>query len=229
MLVVSSAITERCGAGPNFIANSIKRLPKKGMVGILQERRKRIFDFVIASFLLVFLAPVLIMVAIAIKLTSKGPVLFQQRRYGRFKMQFTIFKFRTMSVMESGENFTQAKKNDPRITKLGAFLRRTSLDELPQLWNVIRGDMSLVGPRPHAISMDDDYARRLHGYNRRFLMKPGITGLAQCKGFRGNTERMQQMIGRLCRDIYYVRNRTMILDCRILAMTVVSLLTHDAY
>lgn len=229
MLVVSSAITERCGAGPNFIANSIKKLPKKGMVGILQERRKRIFDFVIASFLLVFLAPVLVLIAIAIKLTSEGPVLFQQRRYGRFKMQFTILKFRTMSVMESGHNFTQAQKNDPRITKLGAFLRRTSLDELPQLWNVVCGDMSLVGPRPHAIAMDDDYARLIRGYNRRFLMKPGITGLAQCKGFRGNTERMRQMIGRLSRDIYYVRNRSMALDIRIMAMTVVSLLTHDAY
>ncbi|MEP2942169.1 MAG: sugar transferase [Hyphomicrobiales bacterium] len=229
MLIVSSAITERCGAGLNFRANSIKRLPKLGMVGILQERRKRIFDFLLASFLLVFLAPVLILIAIAIKLTSEGPVLFQQRRYGRFKIQFTIFKFRTMSVMESGDNFTQARKHDPRITKLGAFLRRTSLDELPQLWNVVRGDMSLVGPRPHAIAMDDDYARKIFGYNRRFLMKPGITGLAQCKGFRGNTEKMQQMIGRLCRDIYYVRNRSMSFDIRILAMTVVSLLTHDAY
>ena len=156
-------------------------------------------------------------------------MLFKQRRYGRFKMQFTILKFRTMNVMESGEKFTQAHRNDPRITKLGAFLRRTSLDELPQLWNVICGDMSLVGPRPHAISMDDDYARRIRGYNRRFLMKPGITGLAQCTGFRGNTEKIQQMIGRLCRDIYYVRNRSMTLDIRILAMTVVSLLSHDAY
>lgn len=229
MLIVSSAITERCGAGLNFRANSIKRLPKLGMVGILQERRKRIFDFLLASLLLVFLAPVLVIIAIAIKLTSDGPVLFQQRRYGRFKMQFTILKFRTMNVMESGKNFTQAKRNDPRITKLGAFLRRTSLDELPQLWNVIRGDMSLVGPRPHAIAMDDDYARKIFGYNRRFIMKPGITGLAQCKGFRGNTDKMQKMIGRLCRDVYYVRNRTMTLDMRILAMTVVSLLTHDAY
>lgn len=229
MLVVSRVVTESFGAGIGFRAKSIKSLPKSDMVGILQERRKRIFDFVTASLLLIFLLPVLIIIAISIKLTSNGPVLFQQNRYGRFKKQFKILKFRSMSVMENGDDFTQAKRNDPRITPLGAFLRRTSLDELPQLWNVVRGDMSLVGPRPHAIAMDDDYALRIPGYNRRFLMRPGITGLAQCKGFRGNTEKMQQMIGRLCRDVYYVRNRTMMLDVRILAMTIVCLFRHDAY
>jgi len=229
MLVISSAITEQCGAGANFRANSIKKLTKSGMVGILQERRKRIFDFVVASGLLVFLLPALILIAVAIKATSSGPVLFRQSRYGRFRQKFTILKFRTMTVMEEGDKFTQVCPNDPRITRLGAFLRRTSLDELPQLWNVICGEMSLVGPRPHAISMDDGYAGHIIGYNRRFLMRPGITGLAQCKGFRGNTSQKKHIIGRLCRDIYYVRNRTMMLDMRILAMTVASLFTHDAY
>jgi len=168
MLVISSAITEQCGAGANFRANSIKKLTKSGMVGILQERRKRIFDIVVASGLLVFLLPALILIAVAIKATSSGPVLFRQSRYGRFRQKFTILKFRTMTVMEEGDKFTQVCPNDPRITRLGAFLRRTSLDELPQLWNVICGEMSLVGPRPHAISMDDGYAGHIIGYNRRF-------------------------------------------------------------
>lgn len=229
MLRVSSTTAAKCAVGAKFTANSITRLSQNGMLGILQERRKRMFDFVVAMSLLIFLAPAMIIIALAIKLTSRGPVLFRQTRYGRFKRPFEILKFRTMSVMENGDDFLQAQRDDPRITQLGAFLRRTSLDELPQLWNVVRGEMSLVGPRPHAISMDDAYAKQISGYDRRFLMRPGITGLAQCKGFRGGTDRMSQMIGRLCRDIYYVRNRSMTLDVSILAMTLVALFKNDAY
>ncbi|MEO1067493.1 MAG: sugar transferase [Pseudomonadota bacterium] len=213
----------------NFRAKTIKRLPEPGTYNILQRRRKRIFDTLVASVLFVFLLPALLVIAIGIKATSQGPVLFRQTRYGRFKQPFEILKFRTMTVQESGDNFQQAVKDDPRVTSFGKFLRRTSLDELPQLWNVIRGDMSLVGPRPHATSMDDELAKRIIGYDNRFLMRPGITGLAQCKGFRGGTEHMSQIIGRLCRDLYYVRNRSMSMDLRILFETAIGLLRHDAY
>ena len=229
MLRISNTTAAKCAVDKNFNAKSIRSLPGSNSYGILQERRKRIFDVTIASLLLLFLLPVLLVIAVAVKLTSKGPALFTQSRYGRFKKEFLIVKFRTMTVMENGENFTQAARNDARITPLGAFLRQTSLDELPQLWNVIKGDMSLVGPRPHAIAMDDEFAKHLQGYDRRFLMRPGITGLAQCTGFRGETRTMQQIIGRLCRDIYYVRNRTMLMDIKILASTLAGLLKHDAY
>lgn len=229
MLRVSSSTAEKCNVDQRFKAGSIERLEQPGMIGILQDRRKRLFDFVVAVFLLIFLAPAFVIISAMIRLTSKGPVLFRQKRYGRFKRPFHILKFRTMTVMEEGEDFKQATRNDVRITRLGAILRRTSLDELPQLWNVACGDMSLVGPRPHAISMDDEYAGLIPGYDRRFLMRPGITGLAQCKGYRGGTDHINQMIGRLSRDIYYVRNRTMKMDFSILAATILALLKHDAY
>ena len=222
-------MAEQCGLSTGFRAKTIKSLPQHDMIGILQERRKRLFELIVASSLLIFLFPVLVLIALMVRMTSPGPALFRQHRYGRFKQKFEILKFRTMCVMESGDNFSQAQRNDPRITRFGAFLRRTSLDELPQLWNVVRGDMSLIGPRPHAIAMDDDYAQRISGYDQRFLMRPGITGLAQCSGFRGGTDRISMMIGRLCRDIYYVRNRTMMLDLQIIFMTARSLLSHDAY
>ncbi len=229
MLRISNSIAQKCGANLGFKANSIKQLPQGNMLGILQERRKRLFDIVVSASLLIFLFPALLIIAFAIYITSSGPVLFKQERYGRFKRPFMILKFRSMTVMEAGNNFTQATRNDPRITRLGSFLRRTSLDELPQLWNVFRGDMSLVGPRPHCISMDDDYAKRIADYDQRFLMRPGITGLAQATGFRGNTNDMSKMVGRLCRDLHYVRNRTMMMDMKILLQTVKSLLSHDAY
>ncbi|MBA4782472.1 MAG: sugar transferase [Rhizobiales bacterium] len=229
MFYVSNAIAGRIAAGTGFRTSLEALYPQKPTDSLYKDRSKRLFDMVAASLLLIFLLPVMILIAMAIRLTSSGPALFRQVRYGRHKVGFEILKFRTMRVMEPGENFCQACRNDPRVTPLGAFLRRTSLDELPQLWNVVRGDMSLVGPRPHATSMDDAFAKRIKGYDRRFLMRPGITGLAQCTGYRGATNTMTLMIGRVCRDVYYVRNQSMALDLRILAMTMVSLLTDDAY
>ncbi|MEM8795292.1 MAG: sugar transferase [Pseudomonadota bacterium] len=226
---MSSATAEKCAIDDAFKARAIKKLPEFEAFGILQERRKRIFDFTVALTALIFLLPFLVIIALLVRATSNGPAIFKQSRYGRFKKKFTIYKFRTMTVMEDGDSFTQCRPGDCRVTPLGAFLRRTSLDELPQLWNVVKGDMSLVGPRPHAISMDDEFSLRLAGYDRRFLMRPGITGLAQCQGFRGNTERLRDMAGRLCRDIYYVRNRTMMMDVGIIVATIVHLLRHDAY
>lgn len=229
MLRVSSKIAHNCDVDGSFRAKSVQPLPAPDVFGILQERRKRLLDVVLASILLVFLSPVLVVVAIAIKATSKGPVLFRQTRYGRFKRTFVINKFRTMNVVEDGYKFVQARQNDPRVTKLGKLLRRSSIDELPQLWNVILGEMSLVGPRPHAISMDDDYSRRIPGYGRRYLMRPGMTGLAQCTGFRGETKNIDQMVGRVNRDIDYVRNRNMMLDLKIMTRTIICLLKQDAY
>lgn len=226
---VEGLIAGRSGLGARRRGAAKVIYPKNASVFPLEDKTKRLFDITVAGLLLIFLLPVMLLIAVAIRLTSPGPALFQQTRYGRYKIAFKILKFRTMHVMEPGEKFSQACRNDTRVTQLGAFLRRTSLDELPQLWNVVRGDMSLVGPRPHAILMDDQYATRIPGYDRRFLIRPGITGLAQCTGYRGATDTMRLMIGRLCRDIYYVRNHSMALDLRILAMTVVSLLSDDAY
>lgn len=230
MLRVSSSTAKKCELPEVLSGPSLTKLRNaNGSIGIMQERRKRVFDFLVASFLLVFLSPLLLITAIAIKVSSRGPVLFRQERYGRFKVPFEILKFRTMTVLENGDDFKQATRNDSRITRLGAFLRRTSIDELPQLWNVMRGDMSLVGPRPHAIAMDDDYATRIPGYDRRFLLRPGITGLAQSSGYRGETDHLDKMVGRIDCDVHYVFNRTMMMDINILGSTVVALVRHDAY
>jgi undecaprenyl-phosphate galactose phosphotransferase/putative colanic acid biosynthesis UDP-glucose lipid carrier transferase len=157
--------------------------------------------------------------AVAIKLDSEGPVLFRQRRNGFNTSPFVIFKFRTMTVMEDGAELQQAKRFDPRVTLIGRVLRRTSIDELPQLLNVLRGDMSLVGPRPHALAHDDHYGNLLSDYAFRHHVKPGITGWAQVKGYRGETSRIDQMKGRVDHDLWYINNWSLLLDCKILALT----------
>jgi len=150
----------------------------------LEIAEKRLFDLVSASLALLLLTPVLVIAAVLIKLESAGPVFFLQHRYGFNQKPFRIFKFRTMRTLEDGAVIEQAKKNDPRVTKVGAWLRRWSIDELPQLFNVIKGDMSLVGPRPHALSHDREYEQRIALYARRHNVKPGITGWAQIHGLR---------------------------------------------
>jgi undecaprenyl-phosphate galactose phosphotransferase/putative colanic acid biosynthesis UDP-glucose lipid carrier transferase len=180
---------------------------------------KRLFDVVVATGLLVLLAPLLLIVSAAIKLGSRGPVIFRQHRKGFNGRPFTIYKFRTMTVCENGSAIRQAQPNDARVTPLGALLRSTSIDELPQLINVIRGEMSLVGPRPHAVAHDDEYSKVISNYAFRHHVKPGITGLAQVKGFRGETAELELMERRVDHDLWYIDNWSMWLDIWILIRT----------
>ncbi|MGF1445285.1 MAG: undecaprenyl-phosphate glucose phosphotransferase [Pikeienuella sp.] len=182
---------------------------------------KAVFDFIVASALIVLLAPLLILVAIAIKIDSPGPVFFMQPRLGFNNRVFRIFKFRSMYHREVPErSVTQASKDDPRVTRVGRFIRRTSIDELPQLFNVLNGTMSLVGPRPHALSHNEDYGRRIRQYFTRHKVKPGITGWAQVNNLRGETEVLSKMEARVEHDIFYAENWSLLFDLRILLMTV---------
>ena len=180
---------------------------------------KRWIDVLVASVLLVILAPVGFVIALAIKLESPGPVLFWQLRYGCNRSSFFICKFRSMTVTESKGDFTQASRNDARVTRVGRFLRRTSLDEFPQLYNVLRGEMSLVGPRPHAIAMDDAFAQVISNFNDRHLVRPGLTGLAQVEGYRGPTEALEQIEHRVQHDRLYISRWSVLLDMKILVRT----------
>lgn len=183
---------------------------------------KRLFDIAFAFAALALLLPVMLLAALAIKLTSPGPVFYRQERRGFNGEIFRILKFRSMSVMEDGRAMTPAQKRDPRITPVGAVLRRTSIDELPQLLNVLRGEMSLVGPRPHAVSHDAELAQRFAPYARRKRIKPGITGWAQVHGFRGDTSSQASVEARTLYDLYYVENWSVALDLWILVLTVFS-------
>jgi undecaprenyl-phosphate galactose phosphotransferase/putative colanic acid biosynthesis UDP-glucose lipid carrier transferase len=190
---------------------------------------KRATDLIIATTALVVLAPLLLTVSLAIRLDSRGPVIFRQRRCGFDNREFVIFKFRTMTVLEDGALVVQAQPDDRRVTRIGKFLRRSSIDELPQLLNVIRGDMSLVGPRPHAIAHDDAFKARINNYALRHHVKPGLTGAAQVSGLRGETRRLSQMEQRVERDLWYINNWSLTLDLKLMAMTCVALLRFDAY
>jgi Undecaprenyl-phosphate glucose phosphotransferase len=191
-------------------------------LSFLDVMLKRVFDITLATIGLILLLPVIAVIAIAIKLNSHGPVFFMQRRYGFNQMPFKIFKFRTMITMDDGAVVQQATLNDPRITRVGHFLRRWNFDELPQLLNVIRGDMSLVGPRPHALAHDHIYEHRIALYARRHNVKPGITGWAQVNGFRGETTTDSKMMGRVSHDLYYIDNWSIWLDVMIILQTVFS-------
>ncbi|MGB9687266.1 undecaprenyl-phosphate glucose phosphotransferase [Thermogutta sp.] len=191
---------------------------------------KRAMDVVLASVLLILFAPLMIAIAILIKATSPGPVFFRQRRYGLDGREIRVWKFRTMTVTEDGDQVTQAKRNDPRVTRIGAFLRRTSLDELPQLFNVLRGEMSLVGPRPHATAHNEEYRRIIQGYMLRHKVKPGMTGLAQVHGCRGETETVEKMQKRVEWDLQYIREWSLWMDIKILFQTIfVVLKGQNAY
>ncbi|KVK89305.1 undecaprenyl-phosphate glucose phosphotransferase [Burkholderia cepacia] len=192
---------------------------------------KAVFDRAFAAVVLIVLMPLLLVVAVAIKLTSPGPVLFTQRRRGADGQTFDIYKFRTMRThVEQPGTVAQATRNDPRVTKVGAFLRRTSLDELPQFINVLFGDMSVVGPRPHAVEHDAHYRTLVDGYIHRYRIKPGITGWAQVNGLRGATERLESMQSRVEYDLYYLRNWSFTLDLRIIGATVLKGFAHpNAY
>jgi Undecaprenyl-phosphate glucose phosphotransferase len=192
---------------------------------------KDIFDRLFALLMVIVLAPLLLVIALAVKLTSPGPVFFTQRRKGANGEIFNIYKFRSMRVHETARGVVkQATRNDPRITRVGAFLRRTSLDELPQFFNVLRGEMSVVGPRPHAIEHDTLYQDIVDGYIHRYRIKPGISGWAQVNGFRGETDSIEKMEKRVEYDLYYLSNWSFALDMRIVLMTVAKGLVHrNAY
>ncbi|MGY2051402.1 sugar transferase [Methylobacterium sp. JK268] len=186
-------------------------------------RAKRATDVAIALLAILVLLPVFALVAILIKAETPGPVFFRQRRYGAHRRTFLIFKFRTMTVLESSGAFRQAAAGDARVTRVGRFLRRSSLDEAPQLLNVLVGDMSLVGPRPHAIAMDDAYAAAVSHYDDRFLVRPGLTGLAQISGCRGPTDTHDKIARRIAHDRAYIRRWSLLLDLAIMARTPIAL------
>jgi putative colanic acid biosysnthesis UDP-glucose lipid carrier transferase len=181
---------------------------------------KRVSDIIISAALLVLLSPVLLLLALAIKLTSPGSVIFKQRRYGLDGEEITVYKFRSMQVSEDGEKVTQASRDDPRITPVGRILRRFSLDELPQLFNVLQGRMSIVGPRPHAVAHNEEYRALIKGYMLRHKVRPGITGLAQINGYRGETKDLEDMRKRVEYDLDYLRHWSLGLDLSIIFRTV---------
>lgn len=183
-------------------------------------RLKRIEDLVLTSVILLAALLPMLAIAIAILVTSGRPILYRQNRYGLGGKPVEVWKFRTMNVVESDQEFTQAIRNDPRITRLGRFLRRSSLDELPQLINVMQGSLSLVGPRPHAVQMNEYYRKRIKFYMQRHSVKPGLTGWAQVNGWRGETRSPEQMEMRVEHDLYYIRNWSILFDIQILFMTI---------
>jgi Undecaprenyl-phosphate glucose phosphotransferase len=193
--------------------------------------KKEIFDRSFAALALLALTPLLAVIAIAVKVSSRGPVFFTQHRKGADGRVFNIYKFRTMRPHKETPGIVrQATRNDARITPVGAFLRRTSLDELPQFFNVLRGEMSVVGPRPHAIEHDELYRKVVDNYIHRYRIKPGITGWAQVNGYRGETDKLEKMQGRVEYDLYYLRNWSFALDMRIVLATVVKgFVNRNAY
>jgi exopolysaccharide biosynthesis polyprenyl glycosylphosphotransferase len=190
-----------------------------GRKAALRRGFKRGMDIVLASLALVVFAPVMLAAALLIVLDSPGPALFRQERHGLDGRAFRIFKFRTMSVLEDGDDVVQVREGDTRVTRMGRFLRKSSIDELPQLLNVIRGEMSLVGPRPHAVVHDRVYARLIADYDLRQRVKPGITGWAQVNGLRGETPTVDAMRRRVELDIWYAGHATFALDALILLRT----------
>lgn len=191
---------------------------------------KSLEDLVLSSLILLAIAPLLLVISLAVKLDSPGPVFFRQARNGWNGKTFRIWKFRSMYVHQpEGAVLKQAEKDDPRVTRVGRFIRRTSLDELPQIFNVLAGDMSLVGPRPHAVQHDAEYSQRISDYMARHNIKPGITGLAQVRGFRGETRDLEQMALRIESDIEYINHWSVWLDFSILLRTLVAFTGKNAY
>jgi putative colanic acid biosynthesis UDP-glucose lipid carrier transferase len=181
--------------------------------------KKRLLDLMISGFLMLFIMSWLVpLIGILIKIDSKGPMFFRQQRSGRNNKPFWCYKFRSMYVNDASDS-VQATREDARITKVGAFLRKTSLDELPQVWNVFKGDMSVVGPRPHMLAHTEQYRKIIDGFMVRHFLKPGITGWAQVKGFRGQTTDPKQMEDRVLHDVWYLENWSLMLDVRIIFLT----------
>ena len=202
------------------LVDSAGNLPTQRVRTAFQYRfTKRLTDLVLSILLLLLLAPLLVFVALIIGLDSPGPAVFRQWRVGLYGKPFRIWKFRTLSVVEDGDDVAQVTKADPRVTRIGRFLRCTSVDELPQLINVVRGEMSLIGPRPHARAHDRYFAERIENYALRHCVRPGITGWAQVNGSRGETATLEEMRRRIGFDLWYVRQARFGLDLRILLAT----------
>jgi undecaprenyl-phosphate galactose phosphotransferase/putative colanic acid biosynthesis UDP-glucose lipid carrier transferase len=212
----ASLLRHRVTAVGEAVAVEVQKEP----LNAAQRTIKRALDIGLASAALVVLGPFLALVAVAVKLDSPGPVIFRQLRYGYNSRPFKILKFRTMTVLEDGDTVTQARQHDPRITRVGRWLRRNSIDELPQLINVIRGEMSLVGPRPHARAHDELYANTVENYEVRQQVKPGITGWAQVNGLRGETADVSLMYRRIEYDLWYAKHCGLLLDFQILVRTI---------
>ncbi len=195
---------------------SLYENPFYGVDGLV----KRLEDIVVASLILILIALPMLLIALGVKLSSPGPILFRQRRYGLNGKIVEILKFRSMTVCEDGGEIVQATRGDARVTALGAFLRRTSLDELPQFFNVLQGNMSVVGPRPHAVAHNEQYRKLIRGYMLRHKVKPGITGWAQINGWRGETDTLEKMEMRVKHDLEYVHNWSLWMDFKIIVLTI---------
>lgn len=217
----STIAPEPTGAPVNLVRGGV---PRKRF-----ELQKRGWDALVACFALAVLSPILIIAAIAIKLDNPGPIIFRQRRIGLDGRPFVIYKFRTMSVVEDGSEVAQARRGDPRVTRVGRILRQSSIDELPQFLNVVKGDMSIVGPRPHAVAHDELYGSVIPNYARRHRVKPGITGWAQVNGLRGETATFGQMERRVQLDLWYIDHWSFLLDLLILWRTCIELSRWQAY
>ncbi|MDQ8732555.1 undecaprenyl-phosphate glucose phosphotransferase [Bradyrhizobium sp. LHD-71] len=216
---------------PSFrVGSSFAVEVQRAPLSTVEKASKRALDIAGALIGLLLFAPLMAVTAIAIKLDSPGPVLFRQRRNGFNRKEFFIFKFRSMRVMEDDAKLIQARRSDPRITTIGRILRQTSIDELPQLLNVLKGDMSLVGPRPHALAHDSHYSEIVAEYAFRHHVKPGITGWAQVNGYRGETAQIEQMRQRVAHDLWYINNWSLMLDLTILVRTCVAVIrSQNAY
>lgn len=221
-IFVTDLIQGRVGALGETLVVAVCETPFTGLNGLI----KRLTDVLLSSSILLILAPLMACIALAVKLTSRGPVFFRQRRYGLDGQEILIYKFRSMSVTEDGAQIRQATRDDQRITVLGRFLRKTSLDELPQFFNVLQGSMSIVGPRPHAVAHNELYRRLIKGYMVRHKVKPGITGWAQVNGYRGETETIDKMQKRIDYDLDYLRNWSLGLDMKIILKTI-KVVFHD--
>jgi putative colanic acid biosynthesis UDP-glucose lipid carrier transferase len=213
--------------GISIIQGRLLDLAGMPVVGICEtpftgtnQLMKRISDIVLASIILVLISPLLVLIAIGVKLSSPGPIIFKQRRNGLDGEEIEVYKFRSMRAMDNGPVVKQATKDDPRITRFGAFIRRTSLDELPQFINVLQGRMSIVGPRPHAVAHNEEYRQLIKAYMVRHKVRPGITGWAQVNGLRGETDTLDKMRARVEYDLEYLRNWSIALDLQIIMRTV---------
>ena len=215
-MFVTDLIQGQAGSVCGMPVISVCETPFHAFNGVL----KRASDIFFSVFILVLIFPLLIGIGLAVGLTSSGPIIFKQRRYGLDGQEILVYKFRSMTVTEDGSVVPQAQKNDARVTRLGAFLRRTSLDELPQFINVLQGRMSIVGPRPHAVAHNELYRKLIKGYMVRHKVKPGITGWAQVNGYRGETDTLEKMQGRIDHDLDYLRNWSLALDIQIILRTV---------
>lgn len=213
---LTDLIQGRMGQVDGIPVVAVCETPFTGIDGII----KRLADIGFSALMIILLSPLLIAISIAVKLTSPGPVIFKQRRYGLDGKDILIYKFRSMTTCDNGDKIVQATKQDSRITPLGKFLRKTSLDELPQFFNVLQGRMSIVGPRPHAVAHNELYRKLIKGYMIRHKVKPGITGWAQVNGLRGETDTLDKMQARIEHDIDYLRNWSPRLDVYILFKTV---------